>query len=434
MRPDVTAPAAWRFPTARRHFLDNGIRVLVHDLPGQHVVSISAVLDLPLASEPADLEGISSITLRCLDEGTAHHPGTSFAEALEDHGAALGGRHSLSGAELSVDCPSARLPEVMALVADAWRRPTLDDADVARQVALRLGEIDQTRANAAALAGQEFRDATFQSRAQRPNGGTADTVASITGTAVRTWHRDHWGPAATTIVIGGDFSGLDPLAVVAESFGDWSHTVLPLSPAAVETAPVTHRVVDRPGSVQSALALGRLAPDRSDDRWADLQVAVHAIGGSFGSRVNSVLREEKGWTYGSRLATTPMRSGGFTTLTGSFRTEVTADAIRTAVELMDITDTPLTAPEVNDARGQLLAMAPMQYATADAVVSQTVDLCLSGLPLDWLDGHFSRLAAVTPESADAAWQTASHHNPWRLVVVGAADRLTERLRADGWQV
>ena len=76
-RPDVAAPPPWRYPAPSDRRLDNGMRVVIHGLPGQHIVSAAVVLDVPLSHEPRHLEGIATITARCMDEGTADHPGPS---------------------------------------------------------------------------------------------------------------------------------------------------------------------------------------------------------------------------------------------------------------------------------------------------------------------------------------------------------------------
>ena len=53
------------------------------------------------------------------------------------------------------------------------------------------------------------------------------------------------------------------------------------------------------------MRIGRFTIDRTDPRWADYQLAVHVLGGAFLSRLNVVLREEKGYTYGVHSLNAP---------------------------------------------------------------------------------------------------------------------------------
>ena len=69
-------------------------------------------------------------------------------------------------------------------------------------------------------------------------------------------------------------------------------------------------LVDRPGAVQADVRLGGFGIDRLDPRWSAISVASYAMGGAFLSRLNAVLREEKGYTYGVRMNFGPLRTGG----------------------------------------------------------------------------------------------------------------------------
>ncbi|NED57736.1 insulinase family protein, partial [Micromonospora aurantiaca] len=90
-------------------------------------------------------------------------------------------------------------------------------------------------------------------------------------------------------------------------------------------------VVDRPGSVQTYLSFGHGVPDRSHHDWPSLTVAAHVLGGGLTSRLNAVLREEKGYTYGMRAGLLRMRHCGLFIAQGSVHTEVTADAVADAL-------------------------------------------------------------------------------------------------------
>lgn len=433
-RPTVTPPSPWAFPDAERHALDNGMALVIHQLPGQHLASISVVVELPLSAEPADREGVATITARCLDEGTAALPGSAFATALEACGAVLDVHLTLSGMQVDVDVPVSRLDQAVPLLRDAVTAPLLDEADVSRHVGLRLAEIDQQQANSAITAALEYRRGLFESksRAQRPNGGDSATVEQVKASDVQSWHR-LVTPARTTVVVAGDLPP-DVVNLLRDAFGAWSNEGALLNEPAPRFGSPSARLVHRPGAVQADIRLGGLGIDRHHPQWAELLVAVHAVGGAFGSRVNLVLREEKGWTYGSRVALTAMRSGGFWATSGSFRTDVVVPAITEAKQLLDISNRPITQDEVTDAINWFTGISPLQYATADAVASQTASNLLQGLTPRWTTQNLTHITKVTPETATAAYRTLIDLDRLWLVVVGDAEQLTDPLRAAGWDV
>jgi zinc protease len=145
-----------------------------------------------------------------------------------------------------------------------------------------------------------------------------------------------------------------------------------------------------------------------------------------------VLREEKGYTYGVRFGFSPLRSGGSYALQGSFRTDVVVDALVTAGELLQVAGQPITTAEVADAITYFTGVSPLRYATADGVADQAAAHVLAGLDDDYVDRNLAALAAVTPESATAAYTELVHLDDLTLVVVGDAEILAEPLRAAGY--
>lgn len=435
-RPAVRRPKPWHFPKARETYLDNGLRVLVYPIPGQYVVSAGLALDISLSAEPPALEGVAALTLAALDEGTRPHPGTEFADLVEDAGAVLGGMVGFSNTQVHLDVPGSRLASALELMAEATMEPTLLDGDIERYRAIRLAEIHQERASSSEMAAMVLRRILLQPgcRAARPRNGTATTVADITGDAVRDFHRRWYGPEDSTLVIAGDFAE-DQLGVLHDTFGTWKQprrddTVHEVPRPAARRAVMVHR----PGAVQADVRLGQFSVDRRDARWADLQVATYALGGAFLSRLNRVLREEKGFTYGVHLGNSPFREGGFTSTSGSFRNEVVAEAIRLTPGLLDVSGQPLTADEVTSAATYLAGVGPLDYATSAGICHGVLNLLAADLTTDYIDSVRAAYALVTPESATTAATELLDPHSMSLVVVGDTDLLAAPLIADGWDV
>ena len=166
---------------------------------------------------------MATITTRCLDEGTRSHAGEEFAELLETEGAGFGVEIGLSGLQAVLDVPVRRLDRAFELFAEAVTEPALADDDIDRHVQLRLAEIEQGRANSASRASTEFRRATYagDSRASRMNGGEPETVAAVTADDAAAFHATGYGPTGTSLVVAGDLTGIDVVALAERSFGGW---------------------------------------------------------------------------------------------------------------------------------------------------------------------------------------------------------------------
>ncbi|MDR1767027.1 MAG: insulinase family protein [Propionibacteriaceae bacterium] len=434
-RPKVKPPREWRLGSPRRARLDNGLGVSVFERPGQHIVSASLVLDLPLSEEPPDREGVGELTQRCCGEGTLAHPGTDFAEALDDCGADFGGCAAHSATQFQLDVPASRLAPALALLAEAVTAPELAEDDVERVKAIRLAEIEAELAQPGRRASLAFRQAVVAGkfRASRPAGGRAADVAAVDAELVRAFHAAHYAPDAATLVLAGDFEE-DPFGLVEDCFDAWpggAASYQPQSPAPDAPRCV---LIDRPGAVQAEVRMGAFGLDRGDPAYASLAVACHALGGAFLSRLNAVLREEKGYSYGVQLGNAPMRSGGLLSMRGSFRSDAAADAIAIAREILDISDAPITPAEVDDAVAYSRGVTPMVFATACGLADQVAGLVAAGLSAEWVDAINQATALVTPETATAALRAQLRPDKLTLVVVGDAETLHGPLSAAGWDV
>lgn len=300
----------------------------------------------------------------------------------------------------------------------------------------RLAEIEQQHAVAASRASIELARTEFveTSRAARPLGGTAETVAAIDRAAVVA-HHARLDPSLGHVVVAGDLSSVDAAALLSASVGAWQQT--PSAPVPEPVAPqrrddrVRTVVVDRPGSVQSELLVSCPGPNRRTvDSWAPFPVLGYLVGGSPSARIDAVLREDKGYTYGIRAGFHSWSvDGGFVTR-GSVRADSTVDAVRLLLGILEDAREGFSQDEAREGRDYVARTAPARYATADAVADEVADLLLTELPLDFPTRTVTEVTELTPEALDAAWREWIT-GEWTLVVVGDAASIVDGLRELG---
>ena len=437
-RPDVIPPQPWAFPEPTRHVLGNGISVVAYDIPGQYVVSVRTVLPLPLSAEPREVEGIAAITSRLLDEGTARHTSEEFAELLERKGIALGAGMTDSGLSVDLDVPKRRLSEALDLLRQTLADPVFPQAEVTRHLKTRLAEIEQERAMAPHRAAREF-IATFfdgSDRASRPSAGTAESVSAITREAIVDFHRRLIGPQGMTVVIAGDLSGLDVGALADEQLGGWQSQAQERVEGSAEPprrSPEARRIVlvDRPGSVQSELSVGCAGPDRRvEGGWAAYPVLAFVLGGSPSARVDAVLREEKGYTYGIRSGFRPRRRGGLFLTTGSVRADSTVESVRLLLEILESGREGFAEDEVRAGVDFISKTAPGRFATADAVADEAATLALDGLTTEFTTGNLTAMQDLDSDALVRAYSRWAD-GEWTVVVVGDASLYAEQLKELG---
>ena len=187
--------------------------------------------------------------------------------------------------------------------------------------------------------------------------------------------------------------------------------------------------VDRPGSVQSELSLGWSGPDRHiPGGWAPYPVIGFLLGGAPNARIDAVLREEKGYTYGIRSGVRARRAGGVFLTTGSVRADATVESLRILTELLDPAAVAFTEDEVRSGIDFIAGTAPGRFATADAIADEASGLLMDGLDLDFTTRTREDTLTLTPGRLDAVYASLAPSR-WCVVVVGDAAAYADQVAA-----
>ncbi|WP_443333727.1 M16 family metallopeptidase [Streptomyces sp. CB02923] len=441
-QPAGGEPKPWAFPAPERGQLPNGLTVLRSHRPGQQVVAVEIDIVAPLEAEPAGLDGVATIMARALSEGTDKHDAEQFAAELERCGATLDAHADHPGVRVSLEVPVSRLDQALGLLADALRAPAFPDGEIERLVRNRLDEIPHELANPARRAAMALSKELFpaDSRMSRPRQGTEETVTRIDAAAVRAYYEAHLRPATATAVIVGDFTGVDLDAALTETLGAWTGSPAEPVKATAITADDTGRVVivDRPGAVQTQLLIGRIGADRHDRVWPAQVLGTYCLGGTLTSRLDRVLREEKGYTYGVRAFGQVLRSSAdgdgaaMLAISGSVDTASTGPALEDLWKVLrTLAAEGLTDAERDVAVQNLVGVAPLKYETAAAVAGTLADQVEQQLPDDFQARLYERLAQTGTVEATAAAVNAFPVDRLVTVLVGDAAEIEEPVKALG---
>jgi predicted Zn-dependent peptidase len=437
----------WAFPVPERGALASGLAVLRCHRPGQQVVAVQICLDMALDAEPGGLDGIAAIMMSALAQGTSEHTAEEFADEMERCGATLEMDVDYPGARVSLEVPVSRLAKALGLLAEALRAPAFPRSEIERLVRNRLDEIPLEMASPGRRAAKQLAQELFpaSARLSRPREGTEDTVARIDEAGVRAFYQAHVRPATATAVVVGDLTGVDLDAVLAGTLGGWTGdaarpvTIPPV--VAGDTGRVV--IVDRPGAVQTQLLIGRTGPDRHDRIWPALVLGTYCLGGTLTSRLDRVLREEKGYTYGIRAAQRVLRSpaphaaghamgASVLAISGSVDTASTGPALDDVWKVLrTLAAEGLTETERDRAVQNLVGVAPLEYQRAASVARTLADQVEQHLADDYQAHLYARLAETGTAEATAAVVAAFPENRLVTILVGDASQIKAPVKALG---
>jgi zinc protease len=427
-RQDPPAPLPARplqFPAFRETTLPNGLRLIVVENHAHPVASVNLLVGSGSSAVPAERVGLAGVFAELLPKGTATRSGAELSGAIERTGGSIGAGSAEDYVNVYASVLAEHLPLAMELVADVTLNPSFpqDEVDAARDRA--LSQLQQWMADPGYLANRRFGERLY---GQHPYGRyrTAETVAALDRDAMVAFHRAHFTPANAMLVVAGDVDGARVMEMAQSRFGGWRGGDAPRPAYTGTPAPAPTRIllVHRPGAVQSSVRAGRNTIRAADADYPALLVLNKVLGGGTDSRLFNILREQKGWTYGAFSdVDRPTDVGRF--MAGmEVRSEVTDSAVAEMLtQIRRIVNEPVSAQELEAAKGYLVGSFPIGIQTADDVASQVALTRLKGLPIEDLLQRRERISAVSVD--DVRRVAARYLGPDSLVVavVGDASRV-----------
>ena len=423
-------------PPVREGRLSNGVRVLHAQRDGTPTVDMVMAFDAGGSADQGMKPGLQGFTVGLMDDGTETLTGQEFAQAQEMLGARMYAWSDSDTTSFSVSALTRSLDDTVDLWSQYIRDPGFRESDLERERGMAVSGVQQALSDPTSIAGRVFTYLMFGADHAygAPLAGRADVIRSYSRDDLVAFHQRFIRPDNAVIFAAGDADFDTLMATLEASFGDWTAPDAPrgqttIADVAAQTAPRVV-LVDRPGSVQSVIRVGHVAPNGLDPRNFDLDVLNGVLGGGFTSRLNMNLREEKGWTYGAGSNVNDALGPQVFSVSTSVQTDRTADALsEIARELNEIGGTrPASAEELElYRRGQVLTL-PDRFETNNAMVGYLSYVTRYDHPYEWITTLPDRYAAQTPETVTAAADMLNP-NAMTWVIVGDLSEIEAGVRA-----
>jgi predicted Zn-dependent peptidase len=437
-RPAPGVPRDYDFPAFDREELANGLTLIRAHVPGRPLLQAQLIVRGDsgggATSEAAAQAGVTVLTARAMSEGTSQRDAVAFVEASERLGAEMGAAAGWDSLAVHVEVPRTHLAAAVDLFAEMTLEPSFPEAEVERLRGERLNDLQQAMADPRRRAELAYPATIYADGAAygRPTGGVSETVAGLERDAVVDRHGALLHPGNASVIVSGDLDGVAVDDIVSGAFGSWERTDATVATGTAVDTPAAGRrvvIVDRPGAAQSEIRVGHVGTPRTIDDFHAVSVMNALLGGLFNSRLNRLLREERGYTYGVSSGFDMRRAAGPFAVRCAVESDVTAPAIEDIMaELRRVREAPCEAEELDAARDYLIGVFPLRFETSAQVAGALAGLVVYGLPDDELDRYRPAVAAVTAEQVLDAAQRRIDPDAASIVVVGDAAKFEAALR------
>jgi zinc protease len=424
VRPTPGAPRAYAFPSFVKQTLPNGLRVVIAPVRKLPLVTVLALVDAGSVADPSGQEGVAQLTASLLTEGTGNLTGSALAELVELMGSTLDAGADWDSSVVKLTTLSSRLPDAMSVLARVLTEPALPDDEFQRLRTERLADLLQQRSEPRSLADEAFAQAIYApgARYAKPDGGSEQSVRGLTLQQLRAFYASRYSPRSTTVVVVGDVSIDDGVALVAQVLGGWKGDAPAVCapPDAMRAPRRGVQIVRKTDAPQSELRVGHVGPPRLTADYFPLVLCNAILGGLFSSRLNLNLREEHAYTYGAHSGVDWRRWAGPFSMDAAVQSDVTAAAVREILhEFSRIRTEPVTDAELSLAQSYLDGVFPIRFETTRAIASALASQAIYNLPDEYYDTYRANIRAVTADDILRVAQT--HFDPSRLQVLAVGD-------------
>ena len=429
------------FPAMQETKLSNGLRVVHASRRSVPTVEMSLIVNAGYVSDHNGIEGLAKMTAQMLDEGTDGRSSLEISDEATRIGARLRASASLDTAAVALSALSENLSESLDLYADVVMRPSFPQQELDRLKRLQVAGIRQEMSEPFTAALRLLPGLVFGAghaySTPMTGSGTIESVTSLVRDDVVAFHRRWYRPDNATLVVVGDvpLESLQPM--LEERFGDWSGAgELPAIevPAPAASDERTVYLVDKPGALQSVIIAGLPAPPTNNSDEIAIETMNSILGGSFTSRINMNLREDKHWSYGARSTLPDARGPRMFMAYAPVQTDKTKESmVEIDRELRGILgDRPPQEDELLKAQQNRTLRLPGQYETKGAVLGALRDILTYELPEDYFATYAGKVRALGLADINRAAQAIVDPDRMVWVVVGDLAEIEAGVRELGF--
>ncbi len=437
--PPVTQFPALTFPKLERGKLANGIEVILAERHTIPVTQMRLLFDAGYAADQGRKLGTASFTSTMMNESTRDLDSVEVAERKQRLGAITDVGCGLDACTASLNAMNDQLQPSLALFADIVRNPAFKQADIERIRGQWLASIAQEKTQPTGLALRTLPPLLYGANHAYgipfTGSGTESEIKALTATDLTAFQHDWLRPDNVKILVAGDTTLAKIIPQLNAAFGDWKApaSAIPKKNIAEVAAQTKPRVflINRADAPQSLILAGLLAPSTRADNNLAIQAANGAFGGTFTSRLNMNLREDKRWAYGAQSMLMDAEGQRPFLFFAPVQTDKTAESANEVLKEARavIGDKPLTSDEVAKIKDQRIRALPGSYETTGAVLGAISGIVQYDRPDDYVQTLKSKLEAVTPAAAETAIKEIVKPDAMTWVIVGDLSKIETPVRA-----
>jgi zinc protease len=432
--PQTPALPVYHLPPVYETKLPNGLSVVLLEDNRFPMITVRLAFEAGSRFDPPELRGLSEATASLLNEGTKRRASRQIAEEAASIGGSVGAQSSPDTVIVAGSALAEKSTELLDLLADVARNSTFPADEVKLYKENRKQRLLEQRSQPEYLAQEKLDEVIFGANPYGHTNPTPESIDKLDIPALVKFRDSYLSPNNGVLIVLGKLPPRAALMkVLQQKFGDWPQRPVPATQMAPIPAPKKSlTLVDRPGSVQANVHVGRLGVTRVNPDYFPLVVGTTILGGGTSSRLFNDIREKQGFAYSVYSHQTPLKDAGAFDASMQVRNDVVEPALTSMIgHLSAMAKEPVQSSELTNVKNYLSGVFVLRLQTQDGLASQLAAVKTMGLPIDYLEKYTGRIRSVEPDQIQSAARKYIAPDEAGIVVVGDAQKIGPALEKFG---
>jgi zinc protease len=363
-------------PPPQLEKLDNGIPVYITRMGTQEIMKIEIVT---LSGRPQEEKKLVSRAVnRQLREGTAHHKAAELAEKIDFYAGTVQSPVHLDTGNIVLYCMTKHFKNLLPLLAEMYWQPTFDEQELATYVENNIQNLIVDLSKNDVVAYRQITELMYGKDHPYGYNSTSEIYRALKRTDLLHFHEEHYKPENMFIVISGRFDDT-VLYLLNQYFGKISaNPKIQNTPLSFNDIKPQKLRTHNPNSLQTAIRIGKRFGNRTNPDFDGFFILNTILGGYFGSRLMTNIREKKGYTYNIYASLDMMKQDGFFYVGAEVGNEYVEPTLKEIYKEMLKLQNNLVKPEElkmvrNYLLGNLLNMVDGPFAVSDVIRTFVTD-------------------------------------------------------------
>ncbi len=393
LAPPFQKTLSLTLPSPAEVTLSSGVKIFLVQGIQQNVAKIEVIFDAGKWFEPKI--GVSQFTATLLEKGTSTKTAEEIANTLDYYGASVEIHAGFDFVSVSLYTLMTQWNKVFPLFLEIITDPSFPEKEWTLTKEIFLQNLKVNNEKTSYRASALIRARVFGEGHPYGSSVEEEQVRAIT----RSDFQDFFKTAfpVHSIYGVGNFTAAE-IESMKQGFQSLPSQITSSSRIVHPPGPAPAHYVQKEGSLQSSIRLGKRSLLKKDPDYFDLQIFNHLLGGFFGSRLMKNIREEKGLTYGIYSSLTAFVRDGFFVIgadVNKVNLEFAIKEIRS--ELRNLRDHAVGEQELGLVKNHFIGSLQADMANLFSVIEKIKNIHLHHLPPGYYQDLFNRVDQVGPE-------------------------------------